>query len=58
MADQALHGRAHAVVYRISIKGVLRVWASIFERFIKPQMKQEIAVALQMGGERAMAHMD
>jgi anaerobic magnesium-protoporphyrin IX monomethyl ester cyclase len=49
-------------VYRLSTKGVLRVYEtafqSIFERFLSPQKRHRMAVALQMGDERVMAHMD
>ena len=49
-------------VYRLSTKGVLRVYESVFqslfERFLSPQRKHRMAVALQMGDERVMAHMD
>src|SRR5688572_3676509 len=48
--------------YRLSTKGVLRVYESVFqkvfERFLSPQKKHRMAVALQMGDERVIAHMD
>jgi anaerobic magnesium-protoporphyrin IX monomethyl ester cyclase len=49
-------------VYRLGTKGVLRVYenvfASLFERFIAPATTRRMAVALQMGDERVVAHMD
>ena len=45
-------------VYRLGTKGVLRVWTRLFEKFAQPEKKQKMAVALQMGDERVMAHMD
>jgi len=48
--------------YRLSTKGVLRVYESVFqkvfERFLSPQRKHRMAIALQMGDERVVAHMD
>jgi hypothetical protein len=49
-------------VYRLGTKGVLRVYenvfASLFKRFIAPATTRRMAVALQMGDERVVAHMD
>jgi len=45
-------------IYRLSTKGVLRVWTRLFEKFVQPQQRQKMTVALQMGDERVMAHMD
>ncbi len=46
--------------YRLSTKGVLRVYETIFaryfDRFAGP--KKELALSLQMGDERVVAHMD
>ena len=48
--------------YRLGTKGVLRVYESIFQKvfesFLSPQRKHRMAVALQMGDERVVAHMD
>ena len=48
--------------YRLATKGVLRVYEGVFqrffERFLSPQRKHRMAVALQMGDERVVAHMD
>lgn len=48
--------------YRLSTKGVLRVYEGVFqkffERFLSPQKKHRMAVALQMGDERVISHMD
>lgn len=56
------YGAITDFVYRLSTKGVLRVYESVFqsvfERFLSPQKKHRMAVALQMGDERVMAHMD
>jgi hypothetical protein len=46
-------------VYRLGTKGVLRVYtvlfARFFDRFFAPKQAQ---LALQMGDERVVAHMD
>jgi hypothetical protein len=45
--------------YRLSTKGVLRVYEALFarrlDRFKKPR---QLALSLQMGDERVVAHMD
>jgi anaerobic magnesium-protoporphyrin IX monomethyl ester cyclase len=47
--------------YRLSTKGVLRVYqvvfAKLFERFMAPKTHQ-MTMALQMGDERVVSHMD
>jgi hypothetical protein len=49
-------------LYRLGTKGVLRVYEAahmgLFRRFFSPIRKHEISVALQMGDERVIAHMD
>ncbi|MEM7305209.1 MAG: radical SAM protein [Planctomycetota bacterium] len=46
-------------VYRLSTKGVLRVYEALFakyvDRFLKPK---QLALSLQMGDERVVSHMD
>jgi hypothetical protein len=48
--------------HRLSTKGVLRVYETVFigffKKFISTEKKHEISVALQMGDERVVAHMD
>ncbi len=48
--------------YRLSTKGVLRVYQAVFQRFfqrfLSSQRTHQMAVALQMGDERVVAHMD
>ena len=49
-------------VHRLGTKGVLRVYESFFgafvKRFIAPARREQMRVALQMGDERVIAHMD
>ena len=49
-------------VHRLGTKGVLRVYevvfVGLFSRFFKTAKRGEIAVQLQMGDERVIAHMD
>jgi hypothetical protein len=47
-------------VYRLSTKGVLRVYQTLFARFARrfSNAERRIEVALQMGDERVVAHMD
>ena len=40
-------------VRRVSVKGVIRTWENIFGK-----VSQRIAMKLQMGDERVIAHMD
>jgi radical SAM superfamily enzyme YgiQ (UPF0313 family) len=48
--------------YRLGTKGVLRVYETVFQglfkRFFSPQRAAKMQVALQMGDERVIAHMD
>ena len=47
--------------YRVITKGVMRVWdtiaISMFKRYFAPR-RQQLAISLQMGDERVVAHMD
>ncbi|MCC6408909.1 MAG: radical SAM protein [Planctomycetes bacterium] len=47
-------------VYRLSTKGVLRVYQTLFARFARrfANAERQIQVSLQMGDERVVAHMD
>jgi hypothetical protein len=49
-------------VHRLGTKGVLRVYEvvfqGLFQRFMSPQRTHQMQVALQMGDERVVAHMD
>jgi len=63
---QGLYGPRYWAVtdfaYRLGTKGVLRIYevvfVGLFSRFFKSAKRGEIAVALQMGDERVIAHMD
>jgi radical SAM superfamily enzyme YgiQ (UPF0313 family) len=45
--------------YRLSTKGVLRVYEALFARYVDRFLKpRQLAVSLQMGDERVIAHMD
>lgn len=43
---------------RLSTKGVLRVYEVLFARFFKRFQPKQLQLALQMGDERVVAHMD
>jgi hypothetical protein len=46
-------------VHRLSTKGVLRVYEVLFARYIDRFLKpRHLAISLQMGDERVVAHMD
>jgi hypothetical protein len=46
-------------LYRLSTKGVFRVYQVLFERFTRfAKRSAEMKVSLQMGDERVVAHMD
>ena len=43
---------------RLSTKGVLRVYEVVFAKFFKRFQPKQLQLALQMGDERVVAHMD
>jgi hypothetical protein len=49
-------------VYRLGTKGVLRVYENVFQgvfkRFFAPRDTRQAQIALQMGDERVVAHME
>src|SRR5688572_29732591 len=62
---QGLHGIRYSTpvdfTYRVLTKGVMRVYDTIminmFKRYFAPR-RQQLAISLQMGDERVVAHMD